>query len=95
VLYALFYETADGGAARAPEFMDAHRTTFRRFHAEGRLKMIGTFGDPQTEGAMGIFATREAAEAFAGEDPFVANGVVGNWYIREWDEVFSRDAGAP
>ena len=50
VLYALFYETAEGGAARAPKFMPAHRECFTRYNAEGTLRMIGTFGDPQTEG---------------------------------------------
>ena len=49
--------------------------------------MIGTFGDPQAEGSMGIFTTRAAAEEFVREDPFVLNGVVESWTIREWREV--------
>ena len=28
-----------------------------------------------------------AAEEFAKDDPFVLNGVVSNWHVREWDEV--------
>ena len=36
---------------------------------------------------MAIFTTREAAEEFVEGDPFVLNGVVSNWPIREWDEV--------
>jgi uncharacterized protein YciI len=36
---------------------------------------------------MGIFSTREAAERFAAEDPFVVNGVVRSWEIWEWDEA--------
>jgi hypothetical protein len=35
---------------------------------------------------MAILTTREAAEEFAQGDPFVLNGVVRNWQIREWDE---------
>jgi hypothetical protein len=38
---------------------------------------------------MGLFTTREAAEEFVKEDPFVVNGVVGRWRIREWADVFS------
>jgi uncharacterized protein YciI len=35
---------------------------------------------------MGIFTTRDAAEKFAKNDPFVLNGVVSNWVVREWAE---------
>jgi uncharacterized protein len=53
--------------------------------------MVGTFGDPQKEGSMAIFTTRKAAEEFAKGDPFVLNGVVRDWHIREWDEVLGGD----
>ena len=89
--YVLFYETADDGLAKAPENFPAHQERFMRYAAGGTLLSIGTFADPQAEGAMGIFTTREAAEEFARDDPFVVNGVVGNWYVREWDDVLSRD----
>jgi hypothetical protein len=38
---------------------------------------------------MAIFRTREAAEEFAREDPFVLNGVVARYEIRDWDEVLT------
>ena len=38
--------------------------------------MYGPFGDPQREGSMAVFTSREAAEEFAEGDPFVLNGVV-------------------
>ena len=41
---------------------------------------------------MAIFTSREAAEAFAYEDPFVLNGVVRDWRILEWYE--DSDSGA-
>ena len=50
--------------------------------------MIGPFADPR-EGAMAIFTTREAAEEFAAEDPFVVNGVVASWRVREWNEALT------
>jgi uncharacterized protein YciI len=37
--------------------------------------------------AMGVFATREAAEEFATGDPFVRPGVVAEWTVRPWNEV--------
>jgi uncharacterized protein len=39
---------------------------------------------------MAIFATREAAREFADGDPFVPNGVVRNWDVREWLEVLGE-----
>jgi hypothetical protein len=53
--------------------------------------MYGPFGDPQRDGSMAVFTTREAAEEFAKGDPFVLNGVVRSWEIREWDEAFVHD----
>jgi hypothetical protein len=38
---------------------------------------------------MAVFTTRAAAEEFVAGDPFVMNGVVRNWYIREWLEAIA------
>ena len=93
-LYVLFYESADDVLAKAPAHFPAHRARLGEFHARGDLLMVGTFANPQEEGSMSIFTTREAAEEFATGDPFVSNGVVRNWYVREWDE-FLTGAGGP
>src|SRR5213596_3374262 len=55
----------------------------------GLLLMYGPFGDPQEEGSMAIFTSREAAEEFARDDRFVVNGVRRGWQIREWNEAFA------
>ncbi len=42
------------------------------------------------EGSMAIFTTRAAAaEEFVAGDPFVVNGVVISWTLREWNEVLA------
>jgi uncharacterized protein YciI len=87
--YVLLYESADDVASRAPAQFPAHKARLDEFHARGDLLMVGTFGDPQTQGSMAIFRTREAAEEFAREDPFVLNGVVARYEIRDWDEVLT------
>ena len=33
--------------------------------------------------------TREAAEEFAAADPFVLEGVVSKWYVRDWNEAIA------
>jgi uncharacterized protein YciI len=41
---------------------------------------------------MAVFTTREAAEEFVKGDPFVLNGLVRRWTIREWNEPLVADA---
>jgi uncharacterized protein YciI len=50
------------------------------------LLATGPFADPQADGSMSLFTTREAAEEFVRDDPFVLNGVIRAWRILEWDE---------
>ncbi|GAA4590933.1 hypothetical protein GCM10023194_48920 [Planotetraspora phitsanulokensis] len=87
--YVMFYDSGDDVASKSPAHFAAHRARLDEFHDQGTLLMVGTFGDPQNEGSMAVFTTREAAEEFAREDPFVLNGVVRNWYVREWNEIFA------
>jgi uncharacterized protein YciI len=89
VKYVLFYESADDVASKAPAHFPAHEARLGEFHSQGTLLMVGTFGNPQEEGSMAVFTTREAAEEFARGDPFVLNGVVRNWFVRDWDEVLA------
>jgi uncharacterized protein YciI len=91
--YVLLYELADGGLARAPQLFPGHRARNLQFHAQGTLLMTGPFTNP-AEGAMAIFTSREAAEEFARGDPFVLDGVVGRWHIREWKEGLAPLAGS-
>ena len=87
--YVLFYESADDVAAKAPAHFPAHHARLDDFHGRGTLLMVGTFADAQQDGSMAVFTTREAAEEFVGDDPFVRNGVVRGWRILEWNEILA------
>jgi uncharacterized protein len=84
--YVLFYESADDLFSKAPAHQEAHGVHARECQSRGDLLLTGPFSNPQEEGAMSVFTSRAAAEEFAKGDPFVLNGVVKNWYVREWDE---------
>ncbi len=84
----MFYEVAPDGPAKARAHYEAHRARLNAYHARGVLLMAGPFADP-TDGAMGVFTSREAAEAFIQGDPFVINGVIGKWRLLEWNEVLA------
>ena len=85
----LLYTTAEGGLPKAMEVFPRHEAHMQPFIEDGRLIGIGTFGDPQAQGSMAIFATREAAEEFAANDPFVVEGVVGSYEIRDWNDALA------
>jgi uncharacterized protein YciI len=84
--YVVFYQSSPDVREKAPLHFAAHRAHWERFLADKTLLLIGPFANPE-EGAMSVFATREAAEDFARNDPFVLNGVVTSWFVREWNEV--------
>jgi uncharacterized protein YciI len=89
VKYVVFYESAPDFRSKVPEHFPAHRALWKQFQEEGTLLMIGPFADEGAIGAMGVFTTRAAAEAFVAVDPFVLNGVVARWTIREWREAIA------
>jgi uncharacterized protein YciI len=67
----------------------AHLAQSNELHKQGTLLMAGAFLDNAGEpvSTMGIFPTRGAAEEYAKGDPFVLNGQVTKWYIREWANI--------
>ena len=42
-----------------------------------------------------IFTTAQAAESFAQSDPYVQNGIVTDWTVREWSVVVGSLLPAP
>jgi len=84
----MFYEMASDDLSKAMTHIGAHRARLNAFHERGVLLMAGPFANP-IEGALGIFVSKEAAEEFVQDDPFVVNGVVGKWRLVEWNEVLT------
>jgi uncharacterized protein YciI len=65
--------------------IEAHRAWWGEFRDRGTLLAIGPYSDGS--GAIGVFTSREAAEEYVEGDPFVVEGVMQTWTIREWNEV--------
>jgi hypothetical protein len=87
--YVLLYEAAEDFLSKVPQHFAAHRALWHEFHQAGTLLLIGPFTDEPAGGAMGVFTTRAAAQSFVSLDPFVTNGIVVRWMIREWNEVLA------
>jgi hypothetical protein len=61
-----------------------HKALVEECKARGEIIGIGPFTD---RGNMAIFRTREAAEAFARQDPFALEGLVKSYVIRDWNDT--------
>ena len=60
-----------------------HKVLVDEFVERGEVIGIGPFADL---GNMGIFRSRAAAEEFARRDPFILEGLVTSFAIRDWDD---------
>lgn len=84
--HVVIYELAENAGALAQQHFPAHHARLMDFHQRGQLLLVGTFAD-EPVGAMAVFTTREAADEFMADDPFLRHGVVGRHRVREWDEI--------
>jgi uncharacterized protein len=72
--YVVFYESAADVMSKAPPVYPRHLARLKEFRDRGDLLLVGTFGDPQAEGSMAVFGSREAAEEFVRDDPVRQRG---------------------
>jgi len=61
-----------------------HKVVVDKYIAQGEIIGVGPFAD---RGNMAIFKTRAAAEQFVKEDPFLLEGLVKSFVIRDWNDT--------
>ena len=85
------YHSFEEALEKAADAISEHRARSKELHASGTLLMAGAFLDNPQEplSTMAVFTTREAAEEYIKGDPFVLNGMVSSWSIREWANMFA------
>jgi uncharacterized protein YciI len=74
-------ESSGAGREAIMAVYPRHKVVVDKFVAQGVVLGIGPFADG---GNMAIFKTREAAEAFSREDPFILEGLVKSCVIKDW-----------
>jgi uncharacterized protein len=94
--FLLFYDVVTDYVARRGEFREAHLKKAWAAHAKGELLLGGALADP-ADGAVLLFRAESARvpEEFAKADPYVVNGLVTRWRVREWLTVAGGDAANP
>lgn len=93
--YLLFYEFVEDYASRRASFRKAHLEKAWAASDRGELALAGALADPMDTGVL-LFKgeTPEAAQAFAKADPYVVNGLVRSWKVREWTTVVGVGAAS-
>ena len=94
--YLLFYDVVDDYVTRRVPLRAAHIGHARESVARGEMVLGGALANPP-DGAVLLFrgSSPEAAEQFAKNDPYVLNGLVKKWWVREWTTVLGPTAEVP
>ena len=94
--FLLFYEVSDDYLERRPQFRAEHLKLAWEAQERGEILIAGALADPP-DGAVLMFKGEDSsvAERFAQSDPYVANGLVSRWYVREWTTVIGDLAANP
>jgi uncharacterized protein YciI len=94
--YLLIYDVVDDYVERRAPLRSAHIALAQAAAARGELVLGGALANPPDTAVL-LFRgdSPRDAEAFAKSDPYVLNGLVKQWRVREWTTVVGRDAEVP
>jgi len=86
--FLLFYEYVENVIERRAPYREAHLALVGEYVDRGELVLGGAFANP-ANGATIVFKVGNQAqiEEFIDKDPYVINGLVTEWRIREWTVV--------
>ena len=94
--YLLFYDLAPDYLERRQQYRNEHLRLAWDAHERGELILAGALANP-ADSAILLFTgdSPVAAERFAAADPYVKNGLVMRWRVREWTTVVGDLAATP
>ena len=90
--YVLIYDVVDDYITRRVEFRTEHLRLEKEARERKELMLAGAFSDPADQ-ALLVFRAADAsvAENFAKHDPYVINGLVKKWRVRQWTVVVGNE----
>jgi len=91
VYYLLLYELVDDYLERRPAFREEHLKLAQEANERGELVLAGAYADPP-DGAALVFRADEdsVVRDFVAHDPYVREGLVTRWAIRQWTVVIGE-----
>ena len=81
--YVVIGESSGAPMDAIMKIYPSHKAVVEGFITRGEVVGIGPFSDL---GNMAIFRTKEAVESFAKQDPFILEGLVKSFVIRQWND---------
>ncbi|MEX2566641.1 MAG: YciI-like protein, partial [Cyclobacteriaceae bacterium] len=89
--YILTYITSEDYVERRTPFRSEHLSLAQEFHDKGYLLLGGALTAPADK-AIIIFTCddEKVVEDFIHKDPYVQNGLITSWEIREWTVVVGK-----
>lgn len=91
--FLLTYEAGDNYVERRAPLRAQHLAVAQEAARRGDLVSAGALADP-IDGSLLIFkaASADVAKRFAQTDPYVVNGLIRSWRVREWTPVIGAFA---
>jgi uncharacterized protein YciI len=83
----LEYSLVEDYLERRAALRDEHLALARTAHERGELLLAGALPDPYDRALLIWTAPREVVEQFVQADPYVREGLVSGWTIRDWNVV--------
>lgn len=94
--FLLFYDYEPDFEIRRAEVREQHLTRAWAASERGELMLAGALAQPSETGVLLFRAdSPAAAEEFARSDPYVTNGLVKVWRVREWITAVGEEATSP
>ncbi len=86
--YILFYTTCENFIEKRAPFRTEHLAYAQAAHERRELVLAGALAEP-ADGAVLVFQgeSKDVAENFARNDPYVKNGLIEEWRVRPWTVV--------
>ena len=93
--FLLFYDTDEDFIARRAAHRSVHLKHAWDAVERGELVLAGALAGAEGGAAL-LFrgASQDVAESFARSDPYVVNGLVKTWRVREWTTVVGEGAAS-
>jgi uncharacterized protein len=94
--FLLFYDISPDYLERRAEFREEHLRLAWQAHARGELILGGALAEP-VDGAVLLFqgASDDVVRSFVAADPYVKNGLITAWRVRQWTTVVGTEATLP
>ena len=92
VFFQTKFSSMEDVKSRMPEVLLEHVGRSNALYKDGKVLMAGAFRD-DTGGmvsTMALFYSRQDAEEYVRNDPFVLSGMVSEWTVKAWANILKE-----